>query len=242
MNFSGRTILISGGTRGIGRACAEILADLGASVLVTGTGDARAPEVRGKGTIEVLHLDFSRPASVDALCSILEQRGRIDGLVNNAGINRINHVWDGLEEDWDALMQVNLKGIFLLTRWVANHMRNHRAGRIVNIASVFGVVSREKRFIYSTTKAGLIGFTRGIALDLAPYAVLVNALSPGFVLTDLTRNILKPEEMARLAERIPLGRLAEPHELARPVAFLLSEENTYLTGQNIVVDGGFTCA
>ncbi len=166
----------------------------------------------------------------------------IDVLINNAGVNKIESVTEISEDDWDWINAVNLRGPFLLTQAVSETMKEQNFGKIINISSVFGVISKEKRAAYSSTKWGLIGFTKAAALDLAPFNVQVNAVSPGFVDTDLTRRILGPENMKQLVETIPQGRLAQPEEIAKVVLFLCSEQNTYITGQNIVVDGGFTSA
>ena len=152
----------------------------------------------------------------------------------------------GLVEEYDAtdftrLHQVNVVAPFLLCRAVVPGMRQRRFGRIVNMTSIFGVVSKAGRAAYSASKFGLVGLSRALALEVAADNVLVNCLAPGFVDTDMTRGILGHQGIAEMAVRIPLGRLAQPEEIARYVQFLVSEENTYMTGQQMVVDGGFTC-
>ena len=163
-------------------------------------------------------------------------------MINNAGVNKIESVTEILVDDWDWMNAINLKGPFLLTQALAENMKSQNSGKIINISSIFGVVSKGKRAAYSSTKWGLIGFTKAVALELAPFNVQVNAVSPGFVDTDLTHQILKPEDIKQLVETIPQGRLAQPDEIAKVVLFLCSDDNTYITGQNIVVDGGFTSA
>ena len=173
---------------------------------------------------------------------ILSKLDRIDVLVNNAGVNKINPIDEIAEEDWDWINAVNLRGPFLITKMFAKKMKEQKSGRIVNISSIFGVVSKEKRAAYSTTKWGLIGLTKAIALDLAPDNILVNVVSPGFVDTELTRRVLGEEGIDELVGKIPQLRLANCKEIAKTVLFLASEHNTYITGQNIIVDGGFTSA
>ena len=157
-------------------------------------------------------------------------------------INKIDSIDKISEIDWERVNDVNLRGPFILTRTISKRLKHQKCGKIINLASIFGVVSKEKRAAYSSTKWGLIGFTKAVALDLAPFNVLVNAVSPGFVDTDLTRRILGLKNMKQLTKTIPQGRLAKPDEIAKVVLFLSSEQNTYITGQNIVVDGGFTSA
>ena len=161
-------------------------------------------------------------------------------LLISEDINKINPITEIVIDDWDWIHAVNLRGAFLLTQIVSERMKKQKFGKIINIASIFGVVSKEKRAAYSSSKWGLIGFTKAVALDLAPFNVLVNAISPGFVDTDLTRRTIGPENIKNLAETIPQGRLAKPEEIASVVLFLSSDQNTYITGQNIVVDGGVT--
>ena len=161
-------------------------------------------------------------------------------IVNNAGVNKIDTITEISVDDWDWINAVNMRGPFLLTQAVSEDMKKQNSGKIINIASIFSVISKVKRAAYSATKWGLIGFTKAVALELAPFNIQVNAVSPGFVDTDLTRKILGLENMKQLEETIPQGRLAQPEEIAKVVLFLCSDQNTYITGQNIVVDGGFT--
>ncbi|NLV46687.1 MAG: SDR family oxidoreductase, partial [Candidatus Hydrogenedentes bacterium] len=162
-------------------------------------------------------------------------------LVNNAGTNRLNPIDQVATQDLDALLSINLRAPLLLCREVGRTMKEARYGRIINIASIWSVITKPGRVVYTATKTGLAGMTKTVAADLAPYGVLVNAVSPGFINTELTKMTLPLEEQERLAAQVPLGRFAEPEEIARVVLFLASRENSYLTGQNIVVDGGFTC-
>lgn len=218
-----RTALVTGAARGIGAAIAEAL---------------RAQDVRvlDAGRTE---MDLSDSASVAAWLG--RHGGGVDILVNNAGINVLNDVEAITPEDWQAMVQVDLTAPLQLIQGVAPGMRARGWGRIVNISSIFGVVTRERRGAYSAVKAGLNGLTRTAAVELAPHGILVNSVCPGYVATDLTRQNNSPADLEKIEATIPLGRLAEPDEIARFVAWLCGEANTYLTGQTILVDGGFTC-
>ena len=219
--------------------------DTGANVLITGTKKSidKSLEVSDRlNNIQYYQLDYSSDESVKEFIHSVKELDGVDVLINNAGVNKIESVTEISEVDWDWINAVNLRGPFLLTQAVSETMKGQNSGKIINIASIFGVVSKEKRAAYSSTKWGLIGFTKAVALDLAPFNVQVNAVSPGFVDTDLTRRIIGPANMKKLVETIPQGRLAKPDEIAKVVLFLCSDQNTYITGQNIVVDGGFTSA
>ena len=245
MDFTDKTIIITGGTRGIGAAIASVFCDVGANVVVTGTKKTEdvSPEVFTRmNKIQYQQLDYSSNESVIEFIHLVNKLDTVDVLINNAGVNKIETITEISVDDWDWINAVNLRGPFLLTQAVAEKMMEKKTGKIINIASIFGVVSKEKRVAYSSTKWGLIGFTKAVALDLAPFNVQVNAVSPGFVDTDLTRQILGHENMKQLIETIPQGRLANPDEIAKVVLFLCSDQNTYITGQNIIVDGGFTSA
>lgn len=247
IDFQEQTVVVTGGTRGIGAAMVKSFLEAGANVYATGTDpevlSALNESAKAKAqTVSYFHLDFSSPDSVDACMEALSKLDRIDVLINNAGVNKISPIDLIAHEDWDWINTVNLRGPFVVTKRVAEKMKAQKSGRIVNIASIFGVVSKEKRAAYSTTKWGLIGFTKAVALDLAPYNILVNAVSPGFVDTELTMRILGNEGIEKLVEAIPQKRLAGAEEISKTVLFLSSDHNTYITGQNIVIDGGFTSA
>jgi 3-oxoacyl-[acyl-carrier protein] reductase len=247
IDFENKTVVVTGGTRGIGAATVEAFLESGARVYATGTDLQVLNELNESAKsktkpVEYLYLDFTLPDSVSECLGILSKLDRIDVLVNNAGVNKINPIDEIAEEDWDWINAVNLRGPFLITKMFAKKMKEQKSGRIVNISSIFGVVSKEKRAAYSTTKWGLIGLTKAIALDLAPDNILVNVVSPGFVDTELTRRVLGEEGIDELVGKIPQLRLANCKEIAKTVLFLASEHNTYITGQNIIVDGGFTSA
>ena len=244
ISFEGRIALVTGATRGIGKQIADDLKRLGAELILTGTDHEEISKLKraGRRRTPTCHwhvVDFMNAGSVKTFLKKIEAYERIDICINNAGINRINPIDKMQEEDWQDILRVNLDGPFLVTRSVSRIMKKHRYGRIVNIGSVFGVISKEKRAAYSVTKFGIRGLTAASALDLAPDNVLVNTVSPGFVSTDLTRRILGRKGMQEMASKVPLGRLASPDEISRVVLFMASALNTYMTGQNIIVDGGF---
>jgi 3-oxoacyl-[acyl-carrier protein] reductase len=219
-----RRVLITGASRGIGAAIAERFQSAGHEIL--------AP------TRTVL--DLASPSSVHSYCT--EQSPlEVDVLINNAGITRIASLTELTLADWEEVLTVNLTSPFLLIQSVLPSMRKKRWGRIVNISSCFSIVSREGRAAYGASKAGLNGLTRTVALECGRDGILVNAVCPGFVDTDLTRQNNLPAVIAALLEKIPLGRLAQPEEIAELVFYLGSDANTYLTGQTIVADGGYTC-
>lgn len=218
-----RTALITGASRGIGAAIAARLQDEGLRIL--------SPSSKA--------LDLSSTVSIDRYLSQLTDP--IDILVNNAGINRLGSIDEISGKDFEEVIQVNLLGHFRLTQGLVKGMKTKRYGRIVNISSIWSLVSRERRVTYSAAKAGLNGLTRALALELAPYHIMVNAVAPGYINTELTMKNNTPEALERIAEEIPLGRLGEPSEIAECVAFLCSPKNSYMTGQVIVLDGGYLC-
>ncbi len=245
IDFTGQVVLVTGATRGIGKQLAEDFAALGAKLILTGRQQPQLEAIRatpgGSESKETdWHcVDFSEQESTHRFLDQLGCYEKIDVCINNAGMNRINYLDETRVEDWDEILDVNLKAPFLITRVVSRIMKIHHYGRIVNISSVFGVISREKRSIYSASKFGLRGLTVAASNELARYNVLVNAVSPGFVLTDLTKRILREHEIAELVSQIPAERLATPEDISRVILFLTSSLNTYITGQNIIVDGGF---
>lgn len=224
MAQSPRRALVTGASRGIGAAVARALAEAGHEVLGPPRGE----------------LDLADAASIAAYLDGARGAG-IGVLVNNAGINPIVDFAALRDEDWQATLQVDLSAPMQLMRGLLPGMQAAGWGRIVNVSSVFSLVTRAERAAYSAAKAGLNGLTRAVAVEAAPHGVLINAVCPGYVETDLTRANNPPEQLAAIARTIPLGRLAQPDEIARVVAFLCSEANTYITGQTLVADGGFTC-
>lgn len=215
--------LITGGSRGIGRAIVARYQKAGFEVFFP-----------SRAELNLLSKD-----SVDAFISRNKDK-KIDVIINNAGINDINLIEDVTDEEIDNMLTTNLISPIRLIRGFVGQMKQRNFGRIVNIGSVWAVVSKAGRSIYSASKNGLHGITNTLALELAPYNILVNTVCPGFVLTELTSKNNTPEQIAALAKDIPLGRLAQPEEIAELVYFLGSENNTYLTGQKIIADGGFT--
>ena len=184
--------------------------------------------------------DFDDITAFDRFLGELDRFPRIDVCINNAGINKVDPIYDITDVDYDRIMRVNLRAPTLICRAVCAKMRDAEYGRIVNISSIWSSVTKAGRGLYATTKTGLVGLTRTIAVDMAPYNVLANAVSPGVTRTELTDSILSVEAASELRAQIPLGRFAEPAEMSKVIMFLASDLNTYLTGQNIIVDGGFT--
>ena len=214
--------LVTGASRGIGRAIAESLRGGGMDVLAPARAD----------------LDLLDPASIDRFIEVHRGVG-VSVLVNNAGINTIEALGEISAETWARTIQVNLTAPFRLIQGFAPGMAEGGWGRVVNISSIWAVVSKEMRASYSSAKSALAGLTRTSAVELATGGILVNAVCPGFVETELTRANNTPEAIEAILQSIPLGRLAQPEEVGRLVAFLCSEQNTYITGQSIVIDGGF---
>lgn len=244
IDYSGKTVLVTGATRGIGQQIANDMEQCGAHLVLTGTDVKHIQELnegmaRNGARRRYDAIDFTNRTNVERWIERLCREETIDVCINNAGINRINAIGDVKDADWDAIVKVNLEAPLIITREISKQMRARQYGRIVNISSIFGVLSRTKRALYSISKFGIRGLTVATALDLAPFNVLVNTVSPGFVLTELTQRILSNEEMQQLASQVPLGRFATPAEISKAVLFLASDLNTYITGQNLVIDGGF---
>jgi len=244
-NFSKRTVVITGGTRGIGLSVVKLFQNYDANIIATGTDKNQIKELNEKfekTSTSYTHLDYNSDNSFKKFINKIKKYSNIDILINNAGINKIDSIQNISNSDWDQINNINLRGPFLLTREVSKIMCSNSYGKIVNISSIFGTISKKKRATYSTTKWGLIGFTKAVALDLATNNILVNAVSPGFIDTQLTRKILSKKELSQLRDTIPQNRLGHPDEIAKTILFLSSEHNSYITGQNIIIDGGFTCA
>jgi NAD(P)-dependent dehydrogenase (short-subunit alcohol dehydrogenase family) len=245
ISFRGETVLVTGATRGIGAALADAFEASGARLLLTGTDeiecrDLTASAARDGRDRRYFAVDFSIPASFNRFLDEVLGLERVDVCVNNAGINRINALIDVSEDDLDAMFAINLRAPILVSQAATAVMARAGYGRVVNVGSVWNTVSKPKRSIYSAMKTGVHGLTIGTAVELASQGILVNTVSPGFVMTDLTKENNSSAQIAVMAEQIPLGRLASPHEIAGAILFLASGANTYVTGQNLVVDGGFT--
>lgn len=244
ISFKNKKILVTGGTNGIGASIAAQFFQNSGDVYVTGTSEKsfvgfkeRFPGINAK----FLMADFS---NLDQLKKLLVEIETIkfDIVINNAGINKINTIDDIKLDDWQLVQDINVRAPFLISQSAVKAMRNKKWGRIVNIASIFGVVTKEKRLSYTTSKSALIGMTRTMALDLASDNVLVNAVSPGFIDTDLTRKVLGAEGIKEIVSKVPMQKLGTSDDIANFVLFLSSEKNSFMTGQNIIIDGGFTCA
>jgi len=218
-----RTVLITGGSRGIGKAICERFGEAGYRVA------APARE----------EMDLSSSVSVEAYLNANRDLAP-DVIVNNAGINDIHNIEEITDDEIERAMAVNLTSPIRILRALSGGMKRRGYGRIVNIGSIWAVVSKAGRCTYAATKNGIHGVTNTLAVELAPYGILVNTVCPGFTATELTRQNNTPEQIAVIEQEIPLGRLAQPREIAELVYFLGSEQNTYITGQKITADGGFT--
>ncbi len=243
MKLAEKVAIVTGSTRGIGQAIAEELARQGAKVVISGRNGERAQQVAAAiqeagGEAIAVQADVSHMADAQRLVKeTLERWGRIDILVNNAGITRDNLLLRMSEEEWDTVLQVNLKGAFNCTKSVTRQMMKQRQGRIINITSVVGQMGNAGQANYAASKAGLIGFTKSVARELASRNITCNAVAPGYIQTDMTA-ALDDAVKDSLKQQIPLGRLGTPEDVARVVAFLCSDDAAYITGQVINVDGG----
>lgn len=244
IDLTGRVALVTGSTRGIGRAIAMALAKAGARVAVTGRDQGKADEaaaeiaaatgvdVRGYGA------DVTEVAQATALVERVEQDfGQLDILVNNAGLTRDNLLMRLKDDDWDAVINANLRGAFATCRAATRGMMKRRWGRIINVASVVGLIGNKGQANYAASKAGLIGLTKSIAKELASRNILANVIAPGFIETDMTA-AMTPEARATMSAGIPLERLGTPDDIAGMVVVLASDLTGYVTGQVFVVDGG----
>lgn len=239
--------IVTGASRGIGRAVALSLAVEGATVVVNYARSSQAADelvaqiTQAGGQALAMQADVSQAAEVDGLVkNALEKFGRIDVLVNNAGITRDTLLLRMKLEDWQAVIDLNLTGVFLCTRAVAKVMLKQRSGRIINIASVAGQMGNPGQANYSAAKAGVIGFTKTVAKEMAPRGITVNAVAPGFIATDMTGDLPNTDEILKF---IPLGRFGQPEDIAGMVRFLAADPAAaYITGQVMNVDGGMVMA
>ncbi|MGB3135741.1 MAG: 3-oxoacyl-[acyl-carrier-protein] reductase [Nodosilinea sp.] len=246
-SLQGQVAVVTGASRGIGRAVAIALAGAGAQVAVNYARSSSAAEevvahiIDNGGSAIALQADVSKAEQVDALISgTVEKYGRVDVLVNNAGITRDTLLLRMKPEDWQAVIDINLTGVFLCTRAVAKLMLKQRSGRIINIASVAGQMGNPGQANYSAAKAGVIGFTKTVAKELASRGVTANAVAPGFIETDMTGGLTNTDEILKF---IPLGRFGRPDDIAGMVKFLAADPAAaYITGQVFNVDGGMVMA
>jgi 3-oxoacyl-[acyl-carrier protein] reductase len=243
MSLSGKVALVTGASRGIGRAVAIKLASEGADLIVTATSLERAQKTAdeitrmGRKALAV-KVDVAVTAEVEALfAEIVENFGRIDILVNNAGITRDGLLMRMKDEDWDAVVDVNLKGTFTCTREAVKLMAKTKSGSIVNISSVVGEMGNAGQANYCASKAGIVGFTKAVAREYAKRNITVNAVTPGFVETDMTE-VLSQTIKEDLLKQIPSGRFGKPEDIANAVYFLVSEMSSYITGHVLAVNGG----
>ncbi len=240
IDLSGRSAVVTGSTRGIGNAIARMLADCGARVAVVGRDVGRAEEAAQQlgGEARGFACDVADASSVTNLIDDVEKSlGAVDILVNNAGLTRDNLLIRLKDDDWDAVLDANLRGAFVSIRAASRGMMKRRWGRIINIASVVGITGNKGQANYAASKAGLIGLTKSVAKELASRNILCNAVAPGFIETDMTA-AMTPDARTAMSAQIPLERLGRPNDIAGIVAFLASEHAGYITGQVFVVDGG----
>ncbi|MEH2414661.1 3-oxoacyl-[acyl-carrier-protein] reductase [Nostoc sp.] len=242
-----KVAIVTGASRGIGRAIAIELASQGAIAVVNYASSSAAAEAvvaeitAAGGQAIAIQADVSKSDQVDALVkSVMEKFNRVDILVNNAGITRDNLLLRLKTEDWQAVIDLNLTGVFLCTRAISKIMLKQRSGRIINITSVAGLIGNPGQSNYSAAKAGVIGFTKSVAKELATRGITVNAVAPGFITTDMTSDLNNPEDILKY---IPLGRFGQPEEIAGMVRFLAADPAAaYITGQVFNVDGGMVMA
>ncbi len=240
MNLEGKIALVTGASRGIGRAIAELLVERGATVIGTATSESGAAAIseylgeNGKG----LALNVTDVESIEAtLKTINDEFGVIDILVNNAGITRDNLLMRMKDDEWNDIIDTNLTPIFRMSKAVLRGMMKKRAGRIINVGSVVGTMGNAGQTNYAAAKAGVIGFTKSMAREVASRGVTVNTVAPGFIETDMTK-ALNDEQRAATLANVPAGRLGDPREIASAVAFLASPEAAYITGETLHVNGG----
>ncbi len=244
MLLDGKVALVTGASRGIGRAVAIALAKAGALVAVNYAGNVKAAEevqqiiTQAGGKAILVQGDVAQAEVVDEMMkTVMDEFGRIDILVNNAGITRDGLLMRMKESDWDAVIDTNLKGIFHCTKAAAKHMMKARSGRIINMTSVVGLIGNAGQTNYAAAKAGVTGFSKSAAKELASRGITVNMVAPGFIDTDMTA-VLPEKVREEMVKGIPLGRMGTPEEVAEAVLFLASDQASYITGQIINLDGG----
>ncbi len=244
ITLNDRVAIVTGGSRGIGRAIAETLAAAGATVVVNYKSNTAAADevvqaiIAADGRALAVQADVATAQGVETLFkTTLDSFGRLDILVNNAGITRDGLLLRMKEDDFDAVLNTNLRGVFLCTKAALRPMSKARGGRIINITSVVGLMGNAGQANYAAAKAGLVGFTKSVAREMASRGITANAVAPGYIATELT-DVLGEQVRAAILENIPLGRLGTAHDVANLVCFLASDNAAYITGQTMTVDGG----
>jgi 3-oxoacyl-[acyl-carrier protein] reductase len=242
--FQDQVVLVTGGTRGIGRACAAAFAQRGANVAICGRdadkAKAAAADIAKEtdGTVHGYGCDIGDPQSVDALIkAVTEQQGPIRILVNNAGITKDGLIMRMKDDDWRAVFQTNLDGAFYTCRAIVRDMMKQRRGRIINLSSIVGLHGQAGQSNYAAAKAGIIGFSKSLAQELAPRNITVNVVAPGFITTDMTAGLTESQAQA-ITDRVPAKRPGTPEEIAHAVVYLASDGAAYVTGHVLCVDGG----
>lgn len=249
MVLEDKVAIITGSSRGIGKAIALTMAQAGANIVINYYPGMEAEAQRVAEEVEaigrkamIFGADVTSSEQVEAMVeATIKKFGHIDILVNNAGITRDTLLLRMKEADWDAVLDTNLKGVFICTKAVARPMMKQRSGKIVNISSVIGLMGNAGQSNYGAAKAGILGFTKSIARELASRGINVNAIAPGFIQTEMT-NVLPDEVKTKMAEQIPLSRLGDPEDIAKAAVFLASSWAGYITGQTLAVDGGMVMA
>lgn len=237
MNMLGKIVLVTGATRGIGKAIAKRLKDEGAELVVTGRDEGLLDAWRHEGALAVA-ADVTDNHQVENLVeTIMERHGRIDVVVNNAGVTQDGLLMRMSDDDWNKVIDTNLTGVFNICRVTIRPMLKQREGRIVNISSVIGITGNPGQTNYAASKAGVIGFSKALAKEVASRNILVNVVAPGYIDTEMTQ-ALTEEQRQNILRMIPLGRTGQGEDVASVVHFLVSEENRYITGQTIHCDGG----
>lgn len=240
MSFENKIVLVTGASRGIGKAIAQTFVARGATVIGTATSESGAQAIgaylgeHGEGLV----LNVTEPASIDALFTAIKAKyGEIDILINNAGITRDNLLMRMKDDEWDDVIQTNLSSVYRLSKAVLRSMMKKRFGRIISISSVVGTMGNPGQTNYSAAKAGLVGFTKSLAREVASRGITVNAVAPGFIETDMTHSLTEEQQAAILAQ-VPAARLGSAQEIASAVVFLASDEAAYITGETLHVNGG----
>tara|TARA_B100000989_G_C19473006_1_gene441598 strand:+ start:469 stop:1218 length:750 start_codon:yes stop_codon:yes gene_type:complete len=243
INLKGKVALVTGGTRGIGKSIVDQFLLAGANVLATGTDPTAIDKLNRENdnfSLKYLQLNLNDSENVKSFIKVTLAAESVDILINNAGINIVADATDILDYDFQKIQKINVHGPFLLAQAFGKQMIEKKWGRIVNIASIWSVVTRSGRLSYCSSKMALLGINKTLAAEWAKHNILVNCISPGFTLTELTSKTNTKEELKIIENKIPQNRMALPEEIAKGVLFLSSELNSYITGQNITIDGGYT--